>query len=55
MKISLKWFSLGTTITLIAMIVFALLTVTPLFGESKMKPLVFNASSRSVPGARLSR
>jgi cytochrome c5 len=43
MKISLKWFSLGTTRTLKALIVFALLTVTPLFGESKIKPLVFNA------------
>ena len=43
MRMSLNWFSLGRTRTLKAMMVFALLAVTPLFGDSKIKPLAFNA------------
>jgi len=52
MKISLNAFSLGSTRTLKAMMVFAMLVVTPLFGESKSKPLVLNAEFEFSAGGK---
>ena len=43
MRMSLNWFSLGRTRMLKAMMVFALLAVTPAYGELKTKPQILNA------------
>ena len=52
MKISLNWFSLGRTRALHAMIVFSLLAVTSAYGQSKTKPLVFNAQFEFQAGGK---
>ena len=52
MKISLNWFSLDRTRTLEAMLVCALLAVTSAYGESKTKPLVYNAQFEFSAGGK---
>ena len=52
MKMTLNRFSLGRTRTLKAMILFALLAVTPAYGQSKTKPHIFNAEFEFSAGGK---